>query len=439
MRVLLAVHGYPPSHTGGAERAAERIAHWLVKNGHHVEVFTVKKVDSPELKLETSLEDQVVVHRLLFDVRGEGNSFTHTYDNPDIGKVFRRVLKSGSFDIVHLISGYLLGVQIIHAARESGVRTVLTLTEYWFMCVRLNLLYNNETVCAGPESDDKCTRCVLDDKRRYRLLGHYAPSLLNTLWSLAQYSSLGEVKIREITHRQEVLRNTLASVDLVISPSQFLVSKFAEFGYDTQKFNVIRHGVGSPEDHGKNPAKPSAHLRLGFVGQIKYHKGLDLIVQAVVNLLKNKKSVSLDIWGDTDNLGSYITKLLQQTRSFPNIRWKGSFNGSQVLDTLSQIDVLVVPSRWYENSPTVILEAFKAGVPVITTRLGGMAELVKHEKNGLLFDLNNVDELSVNIHRLMDEPQLLAQLRAGIPHIRSADDEVREIFDHYSHLIIPQN
>ncbi|MCB9450367.1 MAG: glycosyltransferase family 4 protein [Anaerolineaceae bacterium] len=434
MRILLAVHGFPPTHIGGAERAAERIARGLVQNGHHVEVFALENVNAPETEFKTTSQDGITVHQFSLDVRGDVPRFVQTYDNQYIGKIFRQVLQSGKFDIVHLISGYMLGVEIIRAAQEMGIPTVLTLTEYWFMCIRLNLLDSNDSLCTGPESDDKCTRCVMNDKRRYRYLDQYVPSIMDTFWSLAQYTPIGEVKIREVATRRQILERTLASVDLVICPSQFIIDKFAEYGYNTSKFVLIPHGIGESGvmdiQRDRSPI-----LRLGYMGQIKPHKGIDLIVQAVVNVLQSKQAVSLDIWGDTNTGLNFATKLIRQTRRCPTIRWNGRFKGSEQLkQVLSQFDVLVVPSRWYENSPTVILEAFKAGIPVITTRLGGMAELVTHDQNGLLFEINDVDELTAHLRRLINEPDLLPRLRAGIPRVRSAEDEVHDIFEHYVRL-----
>ena len=63
-----------------------------------------------------------------------------------------------------------------------------------------------------------------------------------------------------------------------------------------------------------------------------------------------------------------------------------------------------------------------------------MKELVQHEKNGLLFELNNSKDLSSQISRLFDEPELLARLRANIPEIPASDDEVSTIYAHYQKL-----
>ena len=71
----------------------------------------------------------------------------------------------------------------------------------------------------------------------------------------------------------------------------------------------------------------------------------------------------------------------------------GEFKHSRIAEIFSEIDVLVVPSVWYENSPLVIQEAFLAGTPVIASDIGGIPELVKDKENGLLFKANDDNDL----------------------------------------------
>jgi glycosyltransferase involved in cell wall biosynthesis len=59
---------------------------------------------------------------------------------------------------------------------------------------------------------------------------------------------------------------------------------------------------------------------------------------------------------------------------------------------MSELDVLAVPSRWYENAPGVIFEAFAVRLPVVATDLGGLSEFARHEENGLLFELENASD-----------------------------------------------
>ena len=435
MRILIAVHGFPPTYYAGAERAAERLVHWLVANDHEVEVFTVEKLDSPTTFLDTQPEDGFTIHRLHYDINQLG-TLRNMYEHPAIAEAFQQVIDHQHFDLVHIISGYLLGGQVIQIAKRAGIPVALTLTEYWFMCARLHLLRPAGDLCSGPESDKKCARCLFEEKRRYRLPAQLTPQLSDLFWSLNQNSAFLTSKAQEVAYRRQTLREALEMVDLVISPSRFLIEKFKEFGYNTNQYAYIRHGLtilGSP---GKREARAAnGTLRLGYLGQIKAHKGTDLLINAVLPLLKKGASVSVDIWGPETEEPSYAENLRQATAAYPAISWRGQYDAPEVWNILSGFDALVVPSRWYENSPTVIAEAFTMGLPVVATNLGGMAELVEHEKSGLLFELNNANDLRQQICRLLQDRELLSRLRAGIPRVTTAEDEAAAIFQQYQKLV----
>jgi hypothetical protein len=90
---------------------------------------------------------------------------------------------------------------------------------------------------------------------------------------------------------------------------------------------------------------------------------------------------------------------------------------------LADLDMLVVPSIWIENAPFIIREAFAAGVPVVASNLGGMAEMVRHDVDGLLFQAGDPDALSAALRRVVDEPGLVDRLRAGITRPQSIEDD----------------
>src|SRR5439155_9349363 len=108
------------------------------------------------------------------------------------------------------------------------------------------------------------------------------------------------------------------------------------------------------------------------------------------------------------------------------VRARGAIAHDQVPHALASIDVLVVPSIWPENSPLVIQEAFLAGVPVIASRIGGIPEVVRDGRNGLLFRAGDAADLARSLTRLLDEPGLLDTLRTGIPPVRTIDEDVSQ-------------
>jgi glycosyltransferase involved in cell wall biosynthesis len=144
---------------------------------------------------------------------------------------------------------------------------------------------------------------------------------------------------------------------------------------------------------------------------------------------------TLTIHGNLQRFKPIVKQLRRLAKGDERITFAGPFKREEVGQVLSQMDVLVVPSRWYENAPLVICEAFASGMPVVATNLGTMPELVKHEENGLLFDLDDVEGLARQLRRLGEEPGLLERLRAGIGPVKTVEENVDELEALYGELL----
>lgn len=412
------------------------MAYWLKRHDHDVEVFAIEKVDAPDFKIETDQQDGYTVHRVHYNLKDDPDPFRNLYDSPQLGAALRELLSRRPFDLVHIISGYLLGGQAIFTARELGLPVVVSPMEYYFMCPQLNLIHPTGELCVGPENDQKCARCLMEDKRRYRLPAQVAPTLMKTFWGVAQTVSFGQETAEAVARRREYLQSALNVANRVVCNSEFIIHKFAEFGFDTQHFTYIRQGLATRTGTKplRRPSEDGA-LRLGYIGQIKRHKGVDLLVDAAISLLKDGQNITLNLWGKESESPNYTAALKKRSAHYPAIHWNGRYTGSKVWDILADFDVLVIPSRWYENSPNVILEAFEMRLPVVVTNLGGMAELVTPEVNSLVFGLNDPADLACQLSRLITEPSLLERLRAGIPLVKTIDQEMEEIVAEYQNLI----
>ncbi|MCA9322432.1 MAG: glycosyltransferase, partial [Planctomycetes bacterium] len=108
----------------------------------------------------------------------------------------------------------------------------------------------------------------------------------------------------------------------------------------------------------------------------------------------------------------------------------------RIAEVLAGIDVLVVPSLWFENSPLTIHEAWLAGIPVLASDRGGMAELVDDGVNGLHFRLGDADDLRAKIRRLIDDRQLVRQLsnRPGV--VKNIRDDAVDMEARYRRLVL---
>jgi glycosyltransferase involved in cell wall biosynthesis len=124
----------------------------------------------------------------------------------------------------------------------------------------------------------------------------------------------------------------------------------------------------------------------------------------------------LDIYGVSQGGAgdAYQQELQNLAQKDPRIRFKYPVPAEKVVKILAEYDLLAVPSQWLETGPMVVLEAFAAGIPVIGSNLGGIAERVEHEVNGLLVKPNSVKAWYGELQRLSQDRDLLMRLRAGI-------------------------
>jgi glycosyltransferase involved in cell wall biosynthesis len=203
------------------------------------------------------------------------------------------------------------------------------------------------------------------------------------------------------------------------------------------RFILSRHSLDFAQvDYGQaTPKTPSPAFRFGYIGQIQYVKGIELVVQAFQKLSKRYDGISLAIWGQLPSSTGFGRKLKTLSRDLPEVKLCGRYEPGELPAVMAGIEVLIVPSRWPEIGPFVILEAFATHTPVIAANIGNMPELVEHGVNGLLFTPGDSADLERQMERMLTDTPLYRRLVDGIPTVRSMSDEMREILDAYSSLI----
>jgi len=427
MKVIIAIHHFPPRYTGGAELRAYRTAAWLRDHGHVVHVVCVEAIgagDGHGLTFEDQPYDGLPVRRLSFNLHAAPDLFRWTYDNAWIGEHLRRYVAELAPDLLHLVSGYLMSGSTLRAAMDLGIPTVVTLTDFWFLCPRITLLRSNGQLCAPPFDAVTCARCLGEEKRRYRIPGQIAPGLMDAFWRTRSS------RVAQVQQRMVFLRETLDRVDAHISPSRFLRQLFIEAGVAPERIVFSRQGRDFPN---LTPAllekSPSAHLRIGTTGQIAPLKGVHTLFEAVRQL--PGAALEVKAYGDARPFPNYTARLREMARQDPRLSLAGMYGRTEVSQVLQGLDVVVVPSVWYENSPNTILEAFAHRTPVIVADLGGMAELVQDGVNGLRFIPGDASSLAARLQQLVDDPGLLARLREGIGPVKSVDEEMVKLKEIY--------
>ena len=240
------------------------------------------------------------------------------------------------------------------------------------------------------------------------------------------------VYARAAAARLEFIKASAAKVDLFISPSAFLRDRFiaagmvrpdqiihSDNGFDLSPFAGVAH-------------RPAAELRFGFVGTIAEYKGIHVMVEAMNGI--RDAGVELQIWGDVETFQDYKARLLPMIDN-PAIRLMGRFANDRIAEVLAGIDVLIVPSLWFENSPLTIHEAWLAGIPVIASDRGGMAELVDDGGNGFHFRLGDADDLRRKMRLFIADRGLARRLGAKPGPVKPIADNAREIEAIYLGLV----
>lgn len=436
MKILIAVHHLPLQYTGGAEWRAYRTAHELQARGHQVQLISVEKIDQPNGGQYTS-EDEIFrgvkVRRLFYDYHAAVDPFKINYDNPWTEHAVEDLLVNDRPDVFHLMGGYLMSGSVLRASRQQGVPTIVSLTDFWYMCPRFTFWQSNGELSSLPIDPFRCARCLGEESRRWRLPGKIFPKGMDFIWRLRKKSAL------QLEERYKFLFQMLNQVDFIISPSDFLRTVYIQAGIDPHRIHYSRQGRYPAMDslQETKPKKVDGQLRIGYIGSILPHKGVHVLVEAV--RMMPKRPVSLSLFGDQTVSDPYTSTLTEIAGNDARIKLKGTFPPENLGEVFNELDVLVVPSIWYENSPNTILEAFAHKTPVIATNLGGMAELVKHNQNGLLFERENASSLCDQIQRLIDEPDLLEHLRQGIEPVRTIQDEMDELEGFYNEVSAPFN
>lgn len=223
-------------------------------------------------------------------------------------------------------------------------------------------------------------------------------------------------------------------VDAFIVPSLFVRNTFLNFGIPQRKIIFLRHGFNL--DYFKNTQKSgSDKLRFAFIGNILPAKGVHILIEAF-NRIKDK-NVELKIYGDEVSYKGMLEDYLGRIRKMAknkNIIFMGRFENKNIGDVFREIDVLIVPSVWQENSPLVIQEAFAAKTAVIASNIGGIPELISDGVNGLLFETNSHDSLYGKMKFIIANPRVLEKFKVNIgppKDIKQNAQETEAIYEQY--------
>lgn len=355
----------------------------LEKTGHVVKVFGSGKTKDDYYK---SMIDKSVKKYLL------------RFFNPYSLHEFRRVVKEFQPDIIHLQNIFNeLSPSILIAT--GSIPVIMTVHDSLLVNAVSNLSERTGKACK-KRTCGGCMNCV-------GLKG-------------AIYENI----------KRPIHRLLLKKIKLYITPSDYMNEFITEAGFKPVK--TIHNGI--------KPLKytPIKNFnRLLYVGRLTKQKGVDYLIKAMPHVIKEIPDVLLTIVGEGEEKES-LSRLVLKLNLLNNVHFAGRVSPDKINNYYEDTTLVVVPSIYPDNFPTVILEAYSAGRPVIGTKIGGLREIIDINNTGKLVNSNNSQEIEQAIIKLIRNTKLLMQMSETC-HVKSEYLDIRSyalnIYRTYNNLV----
>jgi len=378
VKILVVHNAY--QHRGGEDSVVESEVALLRSHGHAVETYFRSNDDIATMPAAS------VAIQTLWSSRAAGD--------------LSRLIESFRPDVIHVHNTLpLISPAIYWAAARAGVPVVQTLHNFRLMC--LSALYLRE----GKVCEDCAGKLPWRGVVRKCYRGSTAASAV-LAGMLTLHRGLG-------TYRNKVSR--------YIALNDFCRNKFIEGGLPAELIMVKPNFVDAPS--------PLDIPRDGilFVGRLSIEKGVVSLAKAAT-LLPDAK---LRVAGDGPQAA-----LLDGVHGVTKL---GALPADAVRREMNGALALVIPSIWYENFPRTIVEAFAAGLPVIASRIGALAEIVSDGETGLLFEAGNAQDMANKLAWALANPEKMAVMgqkaRAKYEAEFTAERNYAQLIDIYESVI----
>lgn len=435
MRIALFVHCYYPEHYFGTESYTRLIARNLRDLGHEPTVVTATFAGEPKQDklIERYLIDEIPVLRV------DKNALPHiglgeTYVQPRMAEVQAHILRELAPDVVHVTHLINHTASLLGVCERMAIPAFATFTDFFGFCFNNKLEAADSGLCAGPDRlRANCIACLMRDSpaptpmRRW-LQGPRARPVVSKV--LARRPSLAggdAADIVDLQRRPDRLLDAYRSYRAALAPSRFLRDSYHANGFE----NLVLSHFGIDLDRSAKPPAAAGPIRLGYIGQLAPHKGIHHLLDAI-RKLDAGDALNLAIFGSEEQNPAYAAELRRGAAGLP-VAFRGTFPVEQVSEIMAGLDLLVIPSTWYENSPLILLQALATHTPVIISDVAGMTEFVRPGENGFAFRRGQAEDLTAVLRRFVDVPELARRMSGSTYYERTSRDMTQDLLSMYEH------
>jgi glycosyltransferase involved in cell wall biosynthesis len=440
MKIVHLLGWYFPDSVGGTEVYVEGLCRRLQEAGHDV---LIAAPDAHGREPQRYEYHGVPVFRYPITDHPTRDEAYHRVTMPGVAHLFRWLAEERP-DILHVHSIKTgTGLPEFREARRLGIRIIATchLPSLGYLCRTGELMEGGKHPCDGVVEPAKCAACSLTHVGMAPLLSRAAGAIPPSLGTLLRRAPgragtvLGMSAL--IVEYQRMQRELFEIVERFVVLNDTAYRMLVADGSPKEKIALNRlglsqSGVARKPGPGERPTKKPVHF--GFAGRLHPSKGVVEIVRAVraiprsVDFRIDVRAPVLD--ADARAIESELRRIAGDDS---RIHFAPAVTSDEIPAVLAELDVLLSPSLWFENGPTIALEAMAVGTPLIASRIGNLAELIEDRVNGRLVEAGSVSELSAAILEAASDPQTTVDAwRSALGPVRSMDDIARDYMTMYA-------
>lgn len=428
MRIALFVHCYYPEHFFGTEAYTRQIAKHLLALGHepHIVTATFAGEARQASLIERYRIDDIPVYRIDKNVLPHSN-LAETYLQPNMAEVHTALLREIAPDVVHVTHLINHTASLIGVCERLSMPMFATFTDFFGFCFNNKLEAADGGLCNGPSpTRSNCIACLMKDSppaspaRRWFQGPLLRPLVSRALAARPSLAGPDAGDIRDLQQRPDRLVAAYRTFRAALAPSRFLQQAYLANGFE----NLVLSHFGIDIDRKAKPTRPNSPVRLGYIGQLGAHKGVHLLIDALREI--GGSDLTLSIYGSEQQDPNYSADLRQRAQGLP-VSFEGTFAVEKLAHVLAGLDVVVIPSTWYENSPLILLQALATHTPVVVSDVAGLTEFISEGENGFAFRRGDRSSLATILRRFAEAPELAHRMSLNTQYERTPGDMVDDL------------
>lgn len=430
MKILHYSLGFPPYRTGGMTKYCMDLIEQQIKLNNEVVLLwpgRIRKNNDSYVKIENQKPykfDEHIFCRscelinplpipLLNGIK-DTSAFMHKKNIQPIVDFLDRE----KFDVIHVHTLMGLPIEFLELCKKKKIKTIFTTHDYFGLCFKCSFMCGSE-VCNDDQNCGLCVNCnntalslkkirilqssfyrVLKNNFILKKMRKKTISLLNENYENMNITASTD---SNITMKYIELRNyykkMLELIDIILFNSSNTYQIYSKYLNSIKDYRILAISNSMVKENNKMQKKVKENINIGYLGPISSRKGFFSLYN-VLNELYNEenKNFTLHLYTNSNIDKEYI-------------QCHEPYNEKTISNVMNEIDVIVVPSKWYETFGFTVLEALSYGVPVIVSNNVGAKDLVNNH-NGFIY--NSESELKKIVKNILNTPEIVQKLNSNI-------------------------